>query len=151
MKHPLIFAVLLLTSPLFAGIENPLTQTLPGTAFLPYPGSPPSLPVNAVNTPTPFVIGSGAWSNGFTLKSVTNLVQLYSDQNSLTPINFDYELQVPVKITYYKNGNSTPVVINEVLQISYYHDPNQQREYQQTDAFQFKDACRVEVEIQPGI
>ncbi len=152
MKNILLFAALFCSLPLFAGVEDPIVQSLPGTIFVPYPANTnvnPSIPPNQINTPTAFAIGSTSWGSGFTLKSIGNLVKLYSDPNSTTLVNFDYKLSVPVKITYYKNGVIAPVNLpTEVLSITYHPNPAVQREYQQTDAFRFAEGCRVEVTIE---
>jgi len=152
MKNALVFIALFCSLRLCAGVEDPLVQMMPGTLFVPYPANTtvnPALPVNKILGPTPFVIGSTTWSTGFALKSVTNLVKLYSDQNNTVIVNFDYELRVPVVIKYFKNGVGPAITLStETLTISYHPDPNVQREYRQTDAFRFADGCQVEVTVQ---
>lgn len=152
MKHVLFFIALLSAFRLSAGLEPVLVQSLPGGIFVPYPANTninPSIIPNKILTPAPFVVGSTSWGSSFTLKSVNNLVKLYSDQNSAAIVNFDYQLTIPVIIKYYKNGNPTPITLpSEKLTINYHPDPNVQREYQQTDAFRFADGCQVEVTVQ---
>lgn len=152
MKYALTLAALFLSTCLLAGVENPLVQTLPGAGFIGGPANP-FLPPNLIDngTPTAFNFNDPTWSKGFILKSVTNLVRLSSDPNSAALIDFDYTLQVPVLIKYYLNGNPIPVILPvETLTINYHPDPNQQREYRQTDAFRFTGGCRVEVQVQSG-
>jgi hypothetical protein len=152
MKHVLFFIALLSAFRLSAGLEPVLVQSLPGGIFVPYPANTninPSIIPNKILTPAPFVVGSTSWGSSFTLKSVNNLVKLYSDQNSAAIVNFDYQLTIPVIIKYYKNGNPTPITLpSEKLTINYHPNPNVQREYQQTDAFRFADGCQVEVTVQ---
>ncbi|NUQ23114.1 MAG: hypothetical protein HUU34_04125 [Saprospiraceae bacterium] len=129
---------------LIAGVEPAIVSPAqPGTAFL-YP-SPPAFS-HQIMTPTPF--GSAGWGSTFTLKSVSNLVKLYSDPNSATFIGFDYTISIPVQITY-TQSNQTQTTINETLSINYYHNPNNpgHREYRQTDAFKFSGGCNVSVQV----
>lgn len=157
MKNALVFAVLLISTRLSAGVEPVLTQQLPGTAFLPLGiNISPKVPDNFITkpgTPTPvsFDPNNPNWSAGSSLKRVSNWVKLYSDQNSATLVNFDYDIRVPITITYYLNGVAAPKIVSgESLRLTYHPNPAVQREYQQADVFQFSGGCKVSVTVQTG-
>ncbi|MBC7775244.1 MAG: hypothetical protein H7246_07385 [Phycisphaerae bacterium] len=146
MKNALLSIALLISFRLSAGIEPTLVQVLQGTSFM-APSNPVlNLPLNEIPG---FVPNSVNWSTGFTLKSVMNLVKLQSDPNSQTLINFSYRLEVTVEITSYENGQPANVLPQETLTINYYPDPTKpgEREYQQANAFQFFNGCRMEVKV----
>ncbi|MBL7807377.1 MAG: RHS repeat protein [Saprospiraceae bacterium] len=140
MKHITVFWLCLhiSLSALYAGIEPPVFNKISGTAFMSGSATVSTL------APTPSNLN-------FTLKSVTNIVKLYSDQNSATLISFDYRLEVPVKITYYAYQSTTPVVKNEKLVINFHNDPSLRREYQQTDGIKFSGGYNVDVQVQQPI
>ncbi|MEQ1746751.1 MAG: DUF6443 domain-containing protein, partial [Saprospiraceae bacterium] len=151
MKHIALVCsfVLVSAAALRAGIEPTLTTTpQSGTVFFNTASAPISHAMSLFSTST----GLGS---GFTLKSVSNLVKLWSDPNSTTYIPFDYELRVPVQIAYWKTGNPVPVkvIVNETLSIQYFPDPKVpgKREYRQADAFTFRDGCQVEVKVNGAV